>query len=111
MSKDLETRPRRRPRARPRSRPHPLKNLSAITRGTERATKEFSLRSSIVSPITRENRQTSTGEGIPIIHYDFVQHADFLNILFMPKGSGSENMSFLKMLVPADGLNGIKQFV
>ena len=83
----------------------------AITRGTERATKEFSLRSSIVSPITRENRQTSTGEGIPIIHYDFVQHADFLNILFMPKGSGSENMSFLKMLVPADGLNGIKQFV
>jgi len=29
----------------------------------------------------------------------------------MPKGSGSENMSFLKMLTPADGLNGIKRFV
>jgi tartrate/fumarate subfamily iron-sulfur-dependent hydro-lyase alpha chain len=83
----------------------------AITRGTERATREHSLRSSIVSPLTRENRQTSTGEGVPIIHYDFVADSDVLNILFMPKGSGSENMSFMKMLVPADGVKGIKRFV
>jgi tartrate/fumarate subfamily iron-sulfur-dependent hydro-lyase alpha chain len=83
----------------------------AIRRGTERATREHSLRSSIVSPLGRENRQTSTGEGIPVIHYDFVADSDVLNILFMPKGSGSENMSFMKMLVPADGVNGIKRFV
>src|SRR2546425_6764044 len=83
----------------------------AITRGTERATTEHPLRSSIVSPIKRENRQTSTGERIPIIHYDFVSDSDVLNILFMPKGSGSENMSFMKMLVPADGIDGIKRFV
>src|SRR6476659_3453541 len=83
----------------------------AITRGTERATKEHPLRSSIVSPLKRENRQTSTGERIPIIHYDFVADSDVLDILFMPKGSGSENMSFMKMLVPADGINGIKRFV
>src|SRR5438309_3143262 len=83
----------------------------AITRGTERATREHPLRSSIVSPIKRENRQTSTGERIPIIHYDFVPESDVLDILFMPKGSGSENMSFMKMLVPADGVNGIKRFV
>lgn len=37
----------------------------AIVRGTERATREHPLRSSIVSPITRENRQTSCGERIP----------------------------------------------
>ena len=84
---------------------------AAIVRGTERATREFSLRSSIVSPLTRENRQTSTGEGIPIIHYDFAADSDALDILFMPKGSGSENMSAMKMLVPADGVNGIKRFV
>lgn len=84
---------------------------AAIVRGTERATREHPLRSSIVSPITRENRQTSTGEGIPIIHYHFVPDSDVLDILFMPKGSGSENMSFMKMLVPADGVNGIKRFV
>jgi len=83
----------------------------AIVRGTERATREHSLRSSIVSPITRENRQTSTGERIPIIHYDFVADSEMLEILFMPKGSGSENMSFMQMLVPADGVNGIKRFV
>src|SRR5881296_562829 len=83
----------------------------AITRGTERATREHPLRSSIVSPLGRENRQTSTGERIPIIHYDFVADTDVLDILFMPKGSGSENMSFMKMLLPADGVNGIKRFV
>jgi fumarate hydratase subunit alpha/L(+)-tartrate dehydratase alpha subunit len=83
----------------------------AIVRGTERATREHPLRSSIVSPLTRQNRQTSTGERIPIIHYDFVANSDRLDILFMPKGSGSENMSFMKMLVPADGVAGIKRFV
>jgi tartrate/fumarate subfamily iron-sulfur-dependent hydro-lyase alpha chain len=83
----------------------------AITRGTERATREHSLRSSIVSPLERKNRQTSTGERIPIIHYEFVTDSDVLEILFMPKGSGSENMSFMKMLVPADGVKGIKKFV
>jgi tartrate/fumarate subfamily iron-sulfur-dependent hydro-lyase alpha chain len=83
----------------------------AIVRGTERATREHPLRSSIVSPLKRENRQTSTGEGIPVIKYDFVPDSDFVNILFIPKGSGSENMSSLKMLVPADGVNGIKKFV
>ena len=83
----------------------------AIVRGTERATREHPLRSSVVSPIKRENRQTNSGERIPIIHYDFVRDSDVLDILFMPKGSGSENMSFLKMLVPADGVNGVKRFV
>src|SRR5262245_21865412 len=83
----------------------------AITRGTERATREHPLRSSIVSPLKRENRQTSTGERIPVIHYDFAANSDEVDILFMPKGSGSENMSVLKMLVPADGVNGIKKFV
>ncbi len=83
----------------------------AIIRGTERATREHPLRSSIVSPLKRENRQTSTGDHIPIIHYEFIADSDVLDILFMPKGSGSENMSFMKMLVPADGINGIKKFV
>jgi fumarate hydratase subunit alpha/L(+)-tartrate dehydratase alpha subunit len=83
----------------------------AIICGTERATREHSLRSSIVSPLKRENRQTSTGDGIPVIKYGFIHNSDCLDILFIPKGSGSENMSFMKMLVPADGVNGIKKFV
>jgi fumarate hydratase subunit alpha/L(+)-tartrate dehydratase alpha subunit len=83
----------------------------SIVRGTERATREHSLRSSIVAPLTRENRQTSTGDHIPIVHYNFAPGSGRLDLLFMPKGSGSENMSFMKMLTPADGVKGIQRFV
>jgi len=83
----------------------------AVERGTERATKEHPFRSSIVSPLSRENRQTSTGKHIPSLHIDFTRRHGDLEILMMPKGSGSENMSFLKMLVPADGDQGIKKFI
>src|SRR4051812_49521271 len=58
------------------------KVTDAIVRGTERATHEHPLRSSIVSPLKRENRQTNTGERIPIIHYDFARDSDALDILF-----------------------------
>jgi tartrate/fumarate subfamily iron-sulfur-dependent hydro-lyase alpha chain len=85
--------------------------LAALRRGVERATVETPIRSSIVSPIERENRQTSSGDGIPVFHVEFSQEIDHIDILMMPKGSGSESMSFLKMLLPADGINGIKKFV
>ncbi len=84
---------------------------NAITAGVERATREHPLRSSVVSPIKRENRQTSTGYRIPVIHWDFEAEANYLNLLMIPKGSGSEQMTFLKMLTPADGVQGIKRFV
>ena len=85
--------------------------VAALTRGIERVTRDHPLRSSIVDPITRENRQTSTGEGIPVIHVEFSKDIDHLDLLMMPKGSGSESMSFLAMLTPADGLAGVKKFV
>jgi fumarate hydratase subunit alpha/L(+)-tartrate dehydratase alpha subunit len=84
---------------------------AAIEAGTRSATLQTPFRSSIVHPITRVNRQDSTGEGVPVLHYDFVAGADCLDLLMMPKGSGSENWSFLKMLVPADGEPGIKKFI
>jgi tartrate/fumarate subfamily iron-sulfur-dependent hydro-lyase alpha chain len=85
--------------------------VEALTRGVEHATARRSLRSSIVSPITRENRQTSTGDGIPIFHVEFSSASSHLELVMMPKGSGSESMSFLKMLFPSDGLAGVKRFV
>ena len=45
------------------------------------------------------------------MHWDFVPDWDGLDVKCVPKGSGSENMSFLKMCVPADGVIGIKKFV
>jgi tartrate/fumarate subfamily iron-sulfur-dependent hydro-lyase alpha chain len=79
--------------------------------GAERATKEHPLRSNTVHPITRKNTQTNTGEGIPVIKIDFVPDSDKLEIWMAPKGSGSENMSFLRMLKPADGLKAVKRYV
>ena len=83
----------------------------AIRRGCERATSEHPLRSSVVHPITRKNEQTSCGERIPIIHLDFDERDETVEIEMIPKGSGSENGSFLQMLIPADGVAAVKRFV
>jgi fumarate hydratase subunit alpha/L(+)-tartrate dehydratase alpha subunit len=83
----------------------------AIRRGCERATREYPLRSSVVHPITRRNEQTSCGPGVPAIHVDFSDQAERLTIEMIPKGSGSENNSWLKMAIPAEGVNAIKTFV
>jgi tartrate/fumarate subfamily iron-sulfur-dependent hydro-lyase alpha chain len=83
----------------------------ALRRGCERATREHPLRSSIVHPLTRKNEQTSCGRLVPVIHIDFSDTADLLEIEMIPKGSGSENNSFLKMAVPAEGTDAIKTFV
>ncbi|SFH27358.1 fumarate hydratase subunit alpha [Desulfotomaculum arcticum] len=82
-----------------------------IIKGCQRATVEHPLRSSVVSPFKRQNNQNSSGYRIPSIHYDVVQDNDKVEILMVPKGSGSENMSFLKMLIPAEGVRGVKRFV
>jgi len=83
----------------------------AIRRGCERATREHPLRSSVVHPITRKNEQTSCGAGVPAIHLDFSEDPQRLVIEMVPKGSGSENNSWLKMAIPAEGVNAIKTFV
>ena len=84
---------------------------AAIRRGCERATREYPLRSSIVHPLTRRNEHTSCGIEVPVIHIDFIDDRDTLRIQMIPKGSGSENNSFLKMAVPAEGIDAIKTFV
>ncbi|MGZ5098476.1 MAG: fumarate hydratase [Usitatibacter sp.] len=83
----------------------------AIRRGCERATREHPLRSSVVHPITRRNEQTSCGAGVPSIHVEFSDDERRLVIEMIPKGSGSENNSWLKMAIPAEGVNAIKTFV
>jgi tartrate/fumarate subfamily iron-sulfur-dependent hydro-lyase alpha chain len=83
----------------------------AIRLGCERATREHPLRSSVVHPVTRKNEQTSCGIGIPIIHVDFDDRDETVAIEMIPKGSGSENGSFLQMLIPADGVKAVKRFV
>jgi fumarate hydratase subunit alpha len=83
---------------------------AAIRRGCVRATREHPLRSSVVHPITRRNEHTSSGPGVPPINVDFCDD-ERLVIEMIPKGSGSENNSWLKMAIPAEGVNAIKTFV
>lgn len=80
----------------------------AVNEGVRRGYKEGYLRKSMVaSPLNRVN----TGDNTPaVIHYQ-IAAGDKLKITFAPKGAGSENMSGLRMLKPADGITGIKRFV
>src|SRR5690242_5591096 len=90
---------------------HPARIYEALRAGTARATVEHPLRSNAVHTITRENTGPNIGYRLPIVHWEFIQDWDGLDVKCVPKGSGSENMSFLKMCVPADGVTGIKKFV
>lgn len=80
----------------------------AINEGVRQGYKEGYLRKSVSpDPILRGN----TGDNTPaVIHFDIVP-GDKLKITFLPKGGGSENMSGLKMLTPASGLEGVKKFI
>ena len=61
-------------------------------------------------PTTRVNEQTSTGRHVPVINIDFSEE-ESLVIEMIPKGSGSENNSWLRMAIPAEGVDAIKTFV
>jgi len=80
----------------------------AINEGVRRGYEEGFLRKSVVKdPIDRKN----TGDNTPaVIHYSIVS-GDKVKICVAPKGCGSENMSALRMLTPAEGIEGVKDFV
>ncbi|MBD3384959.1 fumarate hydratase [candidate division KSB1 bacterium] len=80
----------------------------AITEGVRKGYGEGYLRKSIVEdPLRRVNTKDNTP---PIIWTDIVP-GDALKITLAPKGGGSENMSEVAMLKPADGEDGVKNFV
>ena len=80
----------------------------AINEGVRQGYTEGYLRKSVVAdPLLRENTKDNTPA---IIHYDIVP-GDSLEILIAPKGFGSENMSRVFMLKPADGAEGVKNAV
>lgn len=81
---------------------------AAINEGVRQGYADGFLRKSVVGdPLNRVN----TGDNTPaVIHYDIVP-GDKIKITVSPKGFGSENMSKLKMLKPADGVKGVKSFI
>ncbi|MDR1126190.1 MAG: fumarate hydratase [Deltaproteobacteria bacterium] len=80
---------------------------AAINEGVRRGYGRGFLRKSSCDPFTREN----SGDNTPaIIHLELVPGSN-LRICFLAKGGGSENMSRVTMLAPAQGWPGIKDFV
>ena len=80
----------------------------AINEGVRRGYINGYLRKSVVAdPIRRGNTNDNTPA---VIHYNIVS-GDKVKITVAPKGFGSENMSALKMLKPAEGLEGVKEFI
>ena len=80
----------------------------AINEGVRQGYVEGYLRKSVVSdPVIRENTKDNTPA---VIHYNIVK-GDKVNIKVAPKGFGSENMSRVFMLKPADGIEGIKNAI
>lgn len=82
----------------------------SIRRGVARATEEIPLRPNAVHPLTRHNPGNNLGEGLPHIICRPTDD-EFTEITVMTKGAGSENLSALAMLIPSQGLNGIRSFV
>ncbi len=81
---------------------------NAINEGVSRGYTEGYLRKSVVAdPIERVN----TGDNTPaIVHYQIVSGEE-MKITLAPKGFGSENMSRIVMLKPADGIEGVKKVI
>jgi len=82
----------------------------ALQNATKRATKEVPLRPNAVDPFTQKNTGDNTGRFVPFIQWEIVP-GDSVEITVLPKGGGSENVCTLGMLVPGEGLAGLKKFV
>ncbi|MBN1328944.1 MAG: fumarate hydratase [Candidatus Heimdallarchaeota archaeon] len=81
----------------------------ALTKASQRATKEVPMRPNAVDPFG-SNSGDNTGRHIPWINWEIVP-GDKLKITAFPKGGGSENMSTVKMLKPGVGLKGVMKEV
>lgn len=81
----------------------------AITEGVRQGYQEGYLRKSIIAePLFQ--RQNTNDNSPPVIHFDIVA-GNLLRLIVAAKGFGAENMSWVKMLTPAQGLEGVKREV
>lgn len=88
-----------------------VENLTdGIKKGVARATEEVPLRPNIVNPLTRINTGNNTGNLMPQVDIELVDD-EILQLTAFPKGIGSENNNALKMALPGEGIEGIKEFV
>lgn len=81
----------------------------AINDGVKRGyTEGFLRKSSVAEPLFERK---NTGDNTPAVIHTRIVPGDKIRLRLAPKGAGSENKSVLKMLVPADGLEGVRKVV
>ena len=80
---------------------------AAIERGVRRAYKDGCFRASVLTPLTRINTRDNT----PAIVHTRIVPGESVTLTAAPKGFGSENMSRLWMLTPAQGIEGVKSCI
>lgn len=81
----------------------------AINEGVRQGYQEGYLRKSVVSDPLFERK--NTGDNTPAVIHTQIVPGSNLKLMVVPKGAGSENMGALKMLKPAEGIQGVKKFV
>jgi len=91
-----------------------VKNLGkveeALISATKRATKEVPLRPNAVNPFNGKNSGDNTGRYIPYVNWE-ITSGEGLELTVMTKGGGSENVCTGGMIVPGEGIKGLKKFV
>jgi fumarate hydratase subunit alpha len=83
---------------------------NALKNATKKATPKIPLRPNAVDPFTGKNTGDNTGRNIPYVNWEIVP-GNTLEITVLPKGGGSENVCTVGMLVPGEGIKGLKKFV
>ena len=87
-----------------------VENLQeGIIEGVKKATQTVPLRTNVVDPLTRKNTGNNIGKSIPQINVELSDKPE-LELTVFPKGFGSENNNKLAMLLPGEGIDGIKKF-
>lgn len=81
--------------------------VDAINEGVRQGYRDGFLRKSICDPFTRKN----TNDNAPAVINVEIVKGNSMKIMFAPKGGGSTNMSRVTVLKPADGIEGIKDYV
>lgn len=83
---------------------------NALVNATKKATPLIPLRPNSVDPLTGKNTGDNTGRNIPAINWEIVPGNE-IEITVLTKGGGSENACAVGMLIPGEGINGLKKFV
>jgi len=83
----------------------------AIKKGVRECSNGRQWRKTLSHPVTRLKDGQQVSNTHPHIYWDWIKDKDYMEIMCISKGSGSENQSFHAMLVPAQGMSGVKKFI